>query len=65
VESGGRITDRVSLNNRRAVACNLGGVDGRTLFMVTADTDVERLAGGDSTARVEVLEVDVPGAGSP
>lgn len=65
VEAGGRITDRVPLSNRRAVACNLGGVDGRTLFMVTADTDVERLAGGDSSARVETVQVAVAGAGSP
>ena len=65
VESGGRITDRVPSGNRRAVACNLGGIDGRTLFMVTADTDVERLARGESTARVDTLRVGVPGAGSP
>lgn len=65
VEQGGKITHQVPMANRRAVACNLGGADGRTLFMVTADTDVERLARGDSTARVETVRVDVAGAGSP
>jgi sugar lactone lactonase YvrE len=65
VEQGGKITHQVPLSGRRAVACNLGGADGRTLFMVTADTDVERLAKGDSKARVETTRVDVAGAGSP
>jgi sugar lactone lactonase YvrE len=65
VEAGGHITHQVPLAGRRAVACNLGGADGRTLFMLTADTDVQRLARGDSTARVEVTRVEVAGAGSP
>ncbi|MFZ5491937.1 MAG: SMP-30/gluconolactonase/LRE family protein [Pseudomonadota bacterium] len=65
VEAGGKITHQVPLDGRRAVACNLGGADGRTLFMVTADTDVERLARGDSSARVEITRVEVAGAGSP
>jgi sugar lactone lactonase YvrE len=65
VEPGGNITHQVPLSGRRAVACNLGGTDGRTLFMVTADTDVERLARGDSRARVETTRVGVAGAGSP
>lgn len=65
VEPGGRITHQLPTPGRRAVACNLGGSDGRTLFMLTADTDVERLAGGDSSARVEIARVEVAGAGSP
>jgi sugar lactone lactonase YvrE len=65
VEQGGRITHQVPTTGRRAVACNLGGPDGRTLFMVTADTDVERLARGDSSARVETVRVQIAGAGSP
>lgn len=65
VEPGGRITHQVPTPGRRAVACNLGGPDGRTLFMLTADTDVERLARGDSSARVEVARAEVAGSGSP
>jgi sugar lactone lactonase YvrE len=65
VEAGGRITHQVPIAGRRAVACNLGGADGRTLFMLTADTDVERLARGDSNSRVEIARVEVAGAGSP
>ena len=65
VEQGGRITHQVPTPGRRAVACNLGGPDRRTLFMITADTDVERLASGDSSARVETVQVQIAGAGSP
>lgn len=65
VEQGGKITHRVPTTGRRAVACNLGGPDGRTLFMITADTNVQRLAKGDSKGRVETTRVEVAGAGSP
>jgi sugar lactone lactonase YvrE len=65
VREGGEVTDVVDLAGDRAVACTLGGPAMRTLFMLTARTDIERLARGDSTARVETLEVAVPGTGSP
>jgi sugar lactone lactonase YvrE len=65
VEQGGKITHLVPMTGRRAVACNLGGADARTLFMVSADTDVERLAKGDSNAQIETARVDIAGAGSP
>lgn len=65
VREGGEVTDVVALDGERAVACTLGGADGCTLFMLIADTDVERLARGDSRARVETLRVQVPASGSP
>lgn len=65
VREGGAVTDVVALDGDRAVACTLGGRDGRTLFMAIADTDIERLARGDSRARIETMQVKVPGAGSP
>jgi hypothetical protein len=37
----------------------------RTLHLVVADTTFEGLVTGDSTCRIETVEVDVPGAGSP
>ena len=48
-----------------AVAPALGGPDMRTLHLVVNDTTFEGLATGDSTCRIETVEVDVPGAGSP
>ena len=43
----------------------LGGPEMRTLYLVVNDTTFAGLATGDSTCRIETVEVDVPGAGSP
>jgi sugar lactone lactonase YvrE len=61
----GKELARIETPGRRAVACVLGGDDGRTLFCVTADTTHELLLQGRSQARVDVVSVDVPGDGSP
>jgi hypothetical protein len=37
----------------------------RTLYLVVNDTTFAGLAAGRSTCRIEIFEVDVPGAGSP
>ena len=37
----------------------------RTLYLVVNDTTFAGLAAGESTCRIETVEVDVPGAGSP
>lgn len=65
VREGGEVAQVIALDGRRATACTLGGDDLRTLCMITADTDIERLAGGDSSARVEQQRVAVAGCGSP
>ena len=65
VREGGDVTDVIALDGDRAVACTLGGPDGRTLFMLVAQTDIERLARGDSSARVEYTQVSVAASGSP
>jgi sugar lactone lactonase YvrE len=61
----GRELARIETPGRRAIACVLGGDDGRTLFCVTADTTHEKLLQGRSQARVDVVAVDVPGDGLP
>jgi sugar lactone lactonase YvrE len=48
-----------------AVTCVLGGEDGRTLFLSSADTDLQRLPKGESEGRIDTLVVDVPRAGCP
>jgi sugar lactone lactonase YvrE len=48
----------VAVPGRWAIACMLGGPDGRTLFMATAEHEAGRGA-------IETLTVDVPGAGRP
>ena len=64
---GGEIVDTVEFEPpRRTVACVLGGADRRTLYMLTADTLGEAdLSRELRTARVEQVQVDVPGAGLP
>jgi sugar lactone lactonase YvrE len=65
VREGGEITDRVPTPGKWAVACNLGGADLRTLYLLTAETVQEELAQGRSKGFIETVRVDVPGAGSP
>ncbi len=65
VLEGGEVTDRVPVPGRRAVACQLGGADGRTLFCLTCEATWEEICAGGSRARVETARVAAPGAGSP
>ena len=63
VVEGGRITDRIDVGDRTAIACALGGPEGRTLFMVTTtDAYPERLR-GTKLSRLDATTVDVPAAG--
>jgi sugar lactone lactonase YvrE len=65
VEEGGRVTDRVSTGDRRALACALGGDDRRDLYVCATRTlDPEKSVGMRSGA-IEVCRVDVAGAGLP
>jgi len=64
IEEGGRVVEEVA-TEQSAVACTLGGDDGRTLFILTSKgTKPERVA-GTGTGRVETIRVEVPGAGRP
>jgi sugar lactone lactonase YvrE len=65
VLDGGEITHRVPTGDSWAVAPALGGPDMRTLHLLVNDTTFAGLATGDSTCRIETVEVDVPGVGSP
>ena len=63
IVDGGRVTDRVDAGDRTAIACTLGGPEGRTLFLVTTtDAYPERLR-GTTLSRVDATTVDVPAAG--
>lgn len=65
VSEGGKIEESISAGGKRAVACNLGGADGRTLFAITYDGEIEDIAKGGKNARIETCRVDVAAAGSP
>lgn len=63
VREGGEVTDRIGVADQ-AFACMLGGPERRHLFLCTAaDSDPERTHARNG--RIEVVEVEVPGAGLP
>ena len=61
----GSIGDSIVTPGKRAVACNLGGADGRTLFGLTFAGELADLGSGKPLAAVEVCRVEVAAAGSP
>ncbi len=65
ITCGGNVTDRIDMGDRSAIACTLGGPEGRTLFLLSAtDSYPDRLV-GTKLSRVDALIVDIPGAGHP
>jgi sugar lactone lactonase YvrE len=61
---GGEITHFIEVATH-AYACMLGGPQRKTLFMLTAETINPDGARAKSSGRIEILEVEVPGAGLP
>jgi sugar lactone lactonase YvrE len=64
VREGGEITDRVDVG-QGTFACALGGDDGRTLFVISADSSDETVVAGTGTGVIRTMRVDVPHAGLP
>jgi sugar lactone lactonase YvrE len=64
VREGGEVTHRVEVG-QQAFACALGGDDGRTLFVVAADSARDGEAQGAGTGTIRTVRVDVPHAGLP
>ncbi|MFC2035677.1 SMP-30/gluconolactonase/LRE family protein [Chloroflexota bacterium] len=64
VREGGEVTHRVKVSTQ-AYACMLGGSERRTLFVLTAETANPDEARIKVSGCVEVVEVDIPGAGLP
>jgi sugar lactone lactonase YvrE len=64
VREGGEVTHRVPVETQ-AYACMLGGPERRHLFICTAlDSDPDKCRASRS-GRIELLEVEIPGAGLP
>ena len=64
VLEGGAVQDRISLGDRGAYACALGGPDGRTLYICTnKGSGLENAA--NRAGKIEFTKVAVPGVGSP
>ena len=67
VREGGEVLERI-VHNASCFACMLGGIDGRTLFLMTAEwRGVERM--GElfraQTGKIETVHVSSPHAGRP
>ena len=58
VREGGEITDRIA-SAQPAIACALGGADGRTLYMVSGPTTHPEAALAARAARIDALQVAV------
>ncbi len=64
VAEGGEVLQTVEVD-RGCYACMLGGFEQRTLFLLTSHTSDPGRAPVERSARIEFLEVEVPGAGWP
>lgn len=64
VREGGEVTDRIPVETL-AFACMLGGPQRRHLFICTSKHSAAAECRAEHTGRIEVVEVDVPGAGLP
>lgn len=64
VLEGGEVTHRIP-TDRGCFACMLGGPDRKTLFLMTADDFHREKAREARSGRIEIVEVEVPGAGLP
>jgi sugar lactone lactonase YvrE len=65
VSRDGRESQRIKVAGRRAIACVLGGPERRTLFCLSAATSPEKLRQRKSSARIDVVDVEIPGASYP
>jgi sugar lactone lactonase YvrE len=65
LDGGGRELQRIEVPGRRAIACVLGGPSRRTLFCLSAATSYEELRQRKSSARIDVVDVEIAGAGNP
>lgn len=62
ITSTGDITDRIDIGDRTAIACALGGPEGRTLFLLSStDAYPQRLI-GTKLSTLDAVTVDIPAA---
>jgi sugar lactone lactonase YvrE len=61
----GQELQRMEVAGRRAIACALGGPERRTLFCLSAATSHAELRQGKSSARIDVVDVEIAGDGFP
>jgi sugar lactone lactonase YvrE len=63
IVDGGTVTNRIDMVDRTAIACALGGPEGRMLFLLSSvGAYPERLI-GTKLSRLDTVIVDIPGTG--
>jgi sugar lactone lactonase YvrE len=65
LDAEGHELQRIEVPGRRALACVLGGAERKTLFCLSAATSYEELRQRKSSARIDVVDVEIGGAGYP
>jgi sugar lactone lactonase YvrE len=65
LREGGEVLDRISFARRWAMSCCLGGDDGTSLLLCTAETTQDDYFAGRSVGHLDVVDVDVPGVQRP
>ena len=68
IEGGGgngRVTHRIDIGDRAAIACTLGGPEDRTLFMLSSTDAYPKRLRGTRLSRIDAVIVDTPAAGLP
>ena len=65
IAQGGQVLETIETGGQPCYACMLGGEDGNTLFMVTADSSDHGAAASAQTGKILVAMVDSPRAGRP
>lgn len=58
----GNVVDRVDVEDRIAIACALGGPEGRTLFLLTSTSAYPDQLVGTRSSQLDAVMVDVPAA---
>lgn len=64
IAEGGEVLEVID-TGQPCFACMLGGDDGKTLFMLTADSAQSHEVSGEAHGRIVTARVDVPHAGRP
>jgi sugar lactone lactonase YvrE len=65
VREGGEVLQRMAFPGRWAMACSLGGDDGRTMLLCTSETSQDDYFQGRAVGHLDTVQVDVPGVGRP
>jgi sugar lactone lactonase YvrE len=65
VREGGEVRQRLTFPGRWAMSCALGGADGQSLLLCSAETSQDDYFRGQSVGHLDVVRVDTPGVARP